>query len=80
MERLELSRLSTLDPKSSAATNYATSAFIEVAKVDIFLLTPNFYLGFFYLPMQFFLSCFIIAYDLANRVDHGVRLITKKNI
>jgi hypothetical protein len=24
--RLELARLSTLDPKSSAATNYATSA------------------------------------------------------
>ena len=39
MKGLEPPRLSALDPKSSAATNYATSAFlIEAAKVRFFFV------------------------------------------
>ena len=39
---LEPPRLSALDPKSSAATNYATPALvIGIAKVDIFFTNPN---------------------------------------
>lgn len=43
MTGLEPTRLTTLDPKSSAATNYATSAFLLVcdAKVLLFLESAN---------------------------------------
>ncbi len=37
MEGLEPPRLAAPDPKSGAATNYATSAFNWAAKIDIFL-------------------------------------------
>lgn len=47
MKGLEPPRLSSLDPKSSAATNYATSAWNSAAKVAIFLLHAYFLYLFF---------------------------------
>ncbi len=43
LKGLEPPRLSALDPKSSAATNYATTA-IAIAKVITFLKMTNFFL------------------------------------
>ena len=39
LKGLEPPRLTSPDPKSGAATNYATTAFIEIAKVQ---LLPSF--------------------------------------
>jgi hypothetical protein len=38
MKGLEPPRLSAPDPKSGAATNYATSAFLRAANIVIFLI------------------------------------------
>ncbi len=41
MKGLEPPRLSAPDPKSGAATNYATSAFLSAANIAIFLFRKS---------------------------------------
>ena len=47
MKGLEPPRLSALDPKSSAATNYATSANCG-AKIQLFSIGKSMFVFFFY--------------------------------
>ena len=46
MKGLEPPRPKTLDPKSNAATNYATCAVFRAAKVDIFFVFTKFFHNF----------------------------------
>ena len=68
MKGLEPPRLTTLDPKSSAATNYATSAKFEVAKIGVFLLPPNFITTFFLCSLFFFLLNVKFLYQKRSNV------------
>ena len=68
MKGLEPPRLTTLDPKSSAATNYATSAKFEVAKISVFLLPPNFITTFFLCNLFFFLLNVKFLYQKRSNV------------
>mgnify|MGYP001053210348 CR=1 FL=1 len=68
MKGLEPPRLTALDPKSSAATNYATSAKFEVAKIGVFLLPPNFITTFFLCNLFFFLLNVKFLYQKRSNV------------
>ena len=68
MKGLEPPRLTTLDPKSSAATKYATSAKFEVAKIGVFLLPPNFITTFFLCNLFFFLLNVKFLYQKRSNV------------
>ncbi len=55
-ERLELSRVAPLEPKSSASTNFATSPFMQVLNLlySNFLLDGAYYIYFLFFSKYFF--------------------------